>query len=64
VESLLSDPIAAEQMAERAFRNVHNLSWDRRASQILEFAKARLTEGNQQLRRLHMLRAARALVRG
>ena len=64
VESLLSDPIAAEQMAERAFRNVHNLSWDRRASQILEFAKARLQEGNQQLRRLHMLRAARALVRG
>ena len=64
VEVLLSDRPAAEQMAERAFRDVQNRSWDERASRILEFAEARLRHVEPQLTRANTLKAARALVSG
>lgn len=61
--ALLKNPRLAHQLAQNAFNDVHNYTWDRRAEMVLEFAYQRL----EKFEKLHLkpkqpsLRALKAL---
>ncbi|OKH24470.1 group 1 glycosyl transferase [Hydrococcus rivularis NIES-593] len=44
IANLLENPILANNIAERAFQEVQNFTWDKRAKRIVEFSAERLKE--------------------
>lgn len=46
IVNLFQNPLLATSIAERAFQEVQNFSWDNRANQVLQFALERLQERN------------------
>jgi glycosyltransferase involved in cell wall biosynthesis len=49
ITNLLENPVLANQLAERAFEDVQNYTWDKRAERILQFSEERLKEVDESI---------------
>lgn len=47
IVNLFKNPLLTSNIAERAFQEVQNFTWDNRADQVLQFASKRLQEYRQ-----------------
>lgn len=47
IDNLLNNPSLANAIAECAFREVQNFTWDGRADRVLQFATERIRENNK-----------------